>query len=191
MKKAPALLAFLALSLGFASTATAGQYPEHAQMRKVKYLAHELYKGARYLYEHSARYTRHASYSEYEALEDLDRLARRSHHFYEQVGRYYRQPRHTERDFRRLLRAYRAASRGFHDLSTYRRYHDDFECLIETMDKLVHYYGGYGYYSADYDHGYRGKRHDDYHRREHKAAHILKGAYHILRVIDDDDDDDD
>lgn len=195
MKKTLTLSIVLTLALAGTAFADYGSsshyYPEYREMKKVKYLAHELYKGAHYLHEHAARYApRYTSYGEREAIEDLYRLAKRADNFYEQVGRYYREPRRTEREFRRLVRAYRVASRGFHELSTYRRYHEDFECLIETMDKLAHYYGGYAYHEAGYRRGYDdgygrgwGDRRRSY--REPKAIHIARGAYHILRALED------
>lgn len=175
-------LAFLTF-LGTAGVATAGHYPEYEDMKKVKYLAHELYKGARYLEDHARDYARYPSRRERESLYALRDLAERSHHFYEEVGRYYRDPVHTERDFRRLVRAYRRASRGFHELAAYDHYHEEFRCLRETMDKLAYYYGGYDVYeSSTQVDRYRYERHSKY-RKYHRIAH---GVATILDAIDDD-----
>ncbi|MEM7350668.1 MAG: hypothetical protein AAF657_07670 [Acidobacteriota bacterium] len=154
-----------ALLLGLAPAAWASYYPEYRQMKKVKYLAHELYEGADHLYEKSSYYSRRGDRYERRAARDLHDLAKAAHHFYDQVDRYYRQPRHTEKDFRRLIYAYHEAVDGFRYLEAYDHYRRDFRCLIETMDKLVHYYGGYGAYDR---HGGYGNydRHDDYKYRK-------------------------
>lgn len=194
MKKALTATTFLILSFAFAGSALA-THPEAGQMEKVKYLAHDLYTRANYLYDRSARYTRYASYEEHEALEDLERLSEGAHHFYEQVGRYYREPRHTEADFRNLARAYRAASYSVHDLRTYRRYYREFQSLAATMDELAYYYGGADDGGRDYDRhrrgydrdgrGYsgQGRRYSPPRYYPSKEEHIIRGAFHILKAI--------
>ena len=166
MHKAIRNLIAFALLQGLAPAAWAS-YPSRYEMKKVKYLAHELYKGADHLYEKSSYYARHGNRYERNAARDLRQLAKSAHHFYDQVDRYYREPRHTERDFRRLIYAYHEAVEGFRYLSAYDHYRRDFKCLTDAMDDLVHYYGGYGAYS----HGSYGRydRHDDYkYRKDYK-----------------------
>lgn len=175
-------LAFLTF-LGTAGAATAGHHPDGTDMRKVKYLAHELYEGARYLEEQSREYAYYPGRRERDSLYALRELAEQAHHFYEQVGRYYRDPVHTEHDFRRLARAYREASYGFHYLAAYDHYHEEFRCLRETMDKLAYYYGGYDVYEAPRQvDRYRYERYRKY-GKYHRIAH---GVATILDAIDDD-----
>lgn len=185
----------LAAFLGLAAAASA-RHPEYREMKKVKYLAHELSVGAQELYEHSRSYARHPDRYERDALYALHELAEAAHHFYEQVGRYYREPGHTERDFRVLVRTWREASYGFTHLAAYDHHRYDFRCLRETMDKLAYYYGGYGVYERD---RYRGRDgyydrrgpYDDrrpyrYRKRPGKYHRIAHGVGIILDAIEDD-----
>ena len=135
-----ASIAFTSI-LFLAATASA-RYPSYDEMRQVKYLAHELYEGSHYLYKASAEYVDYPSYEEKEALQDLHRLSERAHHFYRQVDHHYRSPRHTEKDFERLIRAYYAAIDSSHYLPTYAHYRSQFSNLKRGMNSLVHYYGG-------------------------------------------------
>ena len=190
MKKTAFIATTTALILGFAPAAWAGSYPSHHDMKKVKYLAHELYEGADHLYDKSHSYARRGDYREREANRDLHSLAKAAHHFYRQVEDYYREPRHTERDFRRLINAYYRAKDGFHYLKAYDYYPEDFRCLTDVMDKLVYYYGGYGSYSK-YDRHDRYDRRDDYrYKKEYKykdrgyrptkGERILYLLHHVL-----------
>ena len=190
-----------ALLLGIAPAAWAS-YPSHYEMKKVKYLAHELYEGAEHLYDKSSYYARRGDRRERDATHYLHQLAKASHRFYGQVEDYYRQPRRTEREFRRLIHAYYLAVDGFHYLRAYDHYREDFRCLTQVMDKLVHYYGGYGAYDRrggydrrDYryekDYKYRDYKYRDYKYRNYKSKdphyYPSKGEkvlYLLHRILD-------
>ena len=179
MRKTATLAITLASFLLLAASSSA-RHPSYDEMRQVKYLAHELYEGSHYLYKVSADYVDYPSYEEKDALRDLHHLSQRAHHFYRQVDHHYRSPRHTEKDFERLIRAHYAAMDSAPYLPTYGHYRTRFHNLKRSMDSLVHYYGGYSYYGRShrgghYDSGHRGHHsrpgyydHDRRHRQQHQ-----------------------
>lgn len=173
------LIALAALVVAPAAWAA---HPSHHQMKKVKRLAHEVYEGAHYLHEKSARYATH-DWRDEKARYALHELSKRAHDFYRASDRYYGDPYRTEDAFRDLIHAYYFASDRFRYLYAYDHYRRDFECLRDLMDDLVYYYGGYDAYER---HRYeRHGRYDRPHKKPYygprsKTGKILYYLHHYL-----------
>lgn len=174
------MLATLVLATLALAPAARADHPTRHQMKKVKYLAHELSESAHYLHEQAASYAGHDSREE-EAVYALHNLSKRAHDFYRAAGRHYRDPYRTEDAFRELIYAWNHAEEGFQYLYAYRHHRHEFRDLRLMMDDLVAYYGGYDAYRRPP----HPRRHGKYHKIE-KAAKILYLISHVLEEIDDD-----
>jgi 3-deoxy-D-arabino-heptulosonate 7-phosphate (DAHP) synthase class II len=88
-----------------------------------------------------------------ELVYDLEAAASR---FQERVDQGYRNPARTEREFRRLLRAYGEAANAMEYLRDYDDAYMAFRDVQMVMNRLVDYYGGYDEYAYRYSgRGYR------------------------------------
>ncbi len=150
----------IAAFLGLAATAQA-RNPDFGQSDRIKELAHELAEAVHHVHETAEEYAHH--YGESRVLKALHRLDRQARHFHRQVERYYQNPHHTQKDYRKLVRDIRKARRAMRRLHTYEHVYDDFDRVEVLMDDLAYYYRGNDHYREhDYEHGYEGPRH---HRR--------------------------
>ena len=152
--------AFLAL----AATAQA-RPPDLGQPDRMKDLAHELQEAAHHVHETAEEYAHH--YGESRVLKALHNLDRQARHFHRQVERYYQDPHHTEKDYRKLKRAYRKARRAIAHLHTYEHVYDDFHRVEVLLGELAYYYGGNDHDRGhDYEQGYHGRKH---YQRPHRG----------------------
>ena len=144
--------------LGLAATAQA-RHPDLGQSDRMKELAHELEEAAHHVHETAEEYAHH--YGESRALKALHRLDRQARHFHREVERYYQNPHHTEKDYRKLVRAFHKARRAMRHLHTYEHVYDDFYRVEVLLGDLAYYYErNHHYRENDYEHGYQGPRHN-------------------------------
>ena len=125
--------------MGLTATAHARQ-PDIRQPDRIKYLAYELKEAAHHVRETAEEYAH--NYGESHALKALHRLDRQARHFHRQVERYYQDPYHTEKDYRKFGRAYRRVRRSMQHLHTYEHVYDDFNRVEELLNEMTHYYSG-------------------------------------------------
>jgi hypothetical protein len=145
----------LALAVGPAQAA------DFAEPDRIQYLAHDLEEAARHVHESAEAYAHHGGRRERRALGTLHRLDRQARHFHRQVERYRRSPRHTEKDYRRLVRAYYEAQQAMRGLHTFEHVYRDFHRVEALIDELAYYYEGRGHYRGhDGGHGYDGRSND-------------------------------
>ncbi len=147
----------VAAFLGLAATAQA-RHPDLGQPDRMKDLAHELQEAVHHVHETAEEYAHH--YGESHALKALHRLDRQARHFHRRIERYYQDPHHTEKDYRKLVRDYHRARRAMRHLHTYEHVYDDFHRVEVLLGDLAYYYGGHDQYREnDYEHGYYGRKH--------------------------------
>ncbi len=148
----------VAAFLGLAATAQA-RHTDLGQPDRMKDLAHQLQEAVHHAHETAEEYAHH--YGESRALKALHRLDRRARHFHRQVERYYQNPHHTEKDYRKLVRDFRKARRAMQRLHTYEHVYDDFHRVEVLIGDLAYYYRGNDHYREnDYEHGYYGRKHN-------------------------------
>lgn len=157
-------LIILAASLIVALPAAA-RHPGYDDMEEVKRLAHEVDRAARHLHRSAEAEAHHFDRRESYALEHLHFLEDAARHFHAEVERYYRDPRHTERDFHRLYAAYRDAVDTFGFLHAYDHLYRDLRRVERPMERLAAYYGVGPRYGDYRGHG----RYDRYPTRGHRT----------------------
>ena len=161
-------LLIVAAFLGLAATAQA-RPSDLGPSDRMKNLAHQLQKAAHHVHETAEEYAHH--YGESRVLKALHRLDRQARHFHREVERYYQNPHHTEKDYRKLVRDFRKARRAMQRLHTYEHVYDDFHRVEVLIGDLAYYYRGNDhhrrndhyrendhYRGNDYDNGYRGRK---------------------------------
>ena len=153
------MIAGLALALG-AVPASAGHEEFDERDAKIVKLAHKLAKATDELYcdAYETRYRR--SHRSWRALWALRGLDRRAESFLARVERDGARDWDTEREFRRLERAFRHADYRFHALHPRRQLRRDFERVEELMGKLDRRLAFVEVRDRDRDRRY-GRRHRD------------------------------
>jgi choline dehydrogenase-like flavoprotein len=121
-------------------------YSYGAHFNEVQVLAHRLANTAAIAYRLAEAQSHRFDRMERRVVERLDKLDEAAQHFHAMTEQYDQDPEHTERDFRRLMWAFRRADRAMermHGSDDVSRVFDD---VRSNMDELVRYYGGYGAY---------------------------------------------
>ncbi len=142
------------LFLSFTSLALAN-HPQSNRFERVRLLAHELEEAAKHVHHQAEESAHHLSDPEEHALQRLHDLEKKAAHFHNEVEEDYQNPRHTEKDFRKLVETYYRALGAMNYLHSYNHIYRDFERVSDLMQQLMRLYGGYGY---SYGHGYYGGR---------------------------------
>lgn len=141
--------------------------PDFNSPNRIKYLAHDLEEAVHHIHRAAEANAHHYGRREDRALKALHDLDREARHFHQRVERYYRNPHHTDQDYRKLLRTYHNARRAMRGLHAFDHVYDDFRHVEVLMGDLAYYYGGYDRYRAhDDDDGYDGR---DAHRRPRRG----------------------
>jgi hypothetical protein len=129
-------------------------------------LAHELELAAENAHLEAERQAHHGNRREAYALERLHRLHEAAAHFHDEVEKKFRNPSHSERDFRILVSSFydaRSAMRGLH---AFDHVYHDFGKVEQVMRGLVRVYSRYGNYYTSNRFGFRNQHHygydDDY-----------------------------
>lgn len=145
----------LAVAIGALASTAWARHPELDQMKRVKLIAHDLETAARQVHRAAERDAHHLSWREEKALRALHDLEDRARHFHHEVKRYYRDPRHTEADYRALLFSYERAAEGMHYLHARRHVERGFYRVHELVTDLRYFYEGprrgHGRYRGRYD----------------------------------------
>ena len=112
-------------------------HPTPQDMPQVRQYAHTVEDTAKQLHRIAER---RARYAPRWALVALHRLEEASDHFHDQVERYMADPRHTERDWEKLVAAYRAARRAEHAIHGDQQVSRLFWQLRANMRRLTRVY---------------------------------------------------
>ncbi len=130
----------------------------YSGLEAVRAIAHDLEDATRDLY-YAARHERHHfDRRERHALDDLYRLNNRARHFHREIERHYRDPYHTESDFRELRLAADHVLRGRRDLHPTPVVDHQLRRVAELMARLDAYYAEYTGWGR-YDPHWRGRGH--------------------------------
>ncbi len=149
-------------ALGALTASSAGaSHPRIDQMERVQVIAHELERATVHLYQAAAHDRHHYGYAERRALEGLYELKRAARHFRRQVERYFREPYHTEADYRSLVRSFHHAVDVAPYLHARRHVPEDFHRAEELFGDLRVYYEGGDRYGRHH------RRHGQYGHRRH------------------------
>lgn len=141
------------LLLGTATAAIAS-HPGPREMRRVRALAHDLERAAERVHHRAERQRHHFDRREESAFRSLHRLADESRHFHRQTERFFRNPTHTKRDFRDVVRAYVHSVRRLDDLHGTFGVERDFQRVGNLVIELDRYYGFLDHHRRD---RYRGR----------------------------------
>jgi len=97
----------IAISFLFVSTTAFAGHPRVQDMVSVKRMAHSIERSATSLHQIAERRSHHGGYQARQALTILHELNKTAQHFHNSVERNRQSPRHTETDYRKLVRAER------------------------------------------------------------------------------------
>jgi len=115
-------------------------HPQVNQMDDVNRLAHEMHMKSEHVHKVAERYVHHGDSYEAQAITLLHNLHKAAEHFHNTVEEFIVEPRHTEKDYLKLMRAFLVAQRKRVFLHGKLHVQKDFNKMENTMQTLMAYY---------------------------------------------------
>ncbi len=161
MKKQLVFAMIFVLSL-FAGQVARADHPDR-DFQDLVGVAHELELKAAHAHEEAEQQAHHGNRREAYALTKLHDLNQAAAHFHDQLERNFRNPNHTERDFRNLVNAFYQARYAMRGLHAFDHVYNDFAQVGQLMRQMVNIYSPYEYAFNRYNrYGHGNYRDRDY-----------------------------